>query len=315
MLTARRLVPLNCHSGGAPAARVRIGAGRAACETGGHGEQVRCERVRDPATGRAPPAVRGPLAGGGPQQVKVVHHQEARRQLPGRTDPRCPDGPGVRSADRRASGLEPPGTRDRHLVPGGHRLRRDEMADPGRSLPGQPGRIAGHGHARTDPARCTRPAGSARAAHGLVPARFQSRAASRAGRRGRADPGLGAAGVAARRLPQRAGGAAQRGGGPHAPAGRQPGSRQHHHPQARRPARRARLRSRGRAAAEQPAGHHRLAGTTVVSSPRPYGGGEPRPGQRTAGRGRPDPAGADRLLRLPVLRRASPGGSRRPAHR
>ena len=97
-----------------------------------------------------PPAVRGPLAGGGPTRSKSFITRRPRRQLPGRTDPRCPDGPGVRSADRPAGRLEPPGTRDRHLVPGGHRLRRDEMADPGRSLPGQPGRIAGHsGHARS----------------------------------------------------------------------------------------------------------------------------------------------------------------------
>ena len=58
-----------------------------------------------------------------------------------------------------------------------------------------------------------------------------------------------------------------------------------------------------------------LAGTAVVSSPRPCRRGQPRPGQRTAGCGRPDPARVDRLLRLPVLRRASPGGSRRPAPR
>jgi hypothetical protein len=38
------------------------------------------------------------------------------------------------------------------------------------------------------------------------------------------------------------------------------------HPQARRPARRAQLRGRGRATAGQPAGHHPLAGTPVVSS-------------------------------------------------
>ena len=105
--------------------RVTIEIGRVACETGGNREQVRCERVRDPAAGWAPPAVRGPLAGGGPQQVKVVHQQEARRQLPRRAGPRCPDGPGVRSADRRADRMEPPGTRDRHLVPGGHRVHGD----------------------------------------------------------------------------------------------------------------------------------------------------------------------------------------------
>ena len=99
------------------------------------------------------------------------------------------------------------------------------------------------------------------------------------------------------------------------PAGREPGSRQHHHPQTRRPARYARLRGRGRAAARQPAGHHRLAGAAIVSSPQPYGGGQPRPGQRTPRCGHPDPARDDRLLRLPVLRRASPGGSCCPAPR
>ena len=55
-------------------------------------------------------------------------------------------------------------------------------------------------------------------------------------------------------LPQRADRAAHRAGGADIPAGRQPGRRQHHHPQARRPARRAQLRGRGQAAAGQPAG-------------------------------------------------------------
>src|ERR1039457_1166770 len=131
-----------------------VSAGPGVRRTGGIGEQVRCERVRDQAAGRAAPAVRGPLVGGGPQQVKVVHHQGPRRQLPGRTGPRRPDGPGLRSADRRAGRMEPPGTLVCQLVPAGHRVRRDEMAVPGRPLPGQPGRIASHGHARTDPARC-----------------------------------------------------------------------------------------------------------------------------------------------------------------
>ncbi len=66
---------------------------------------------------------------------------------------------------------------------------------------------------------------------------------------------------------------------------------------------------------DKPAGQHRLAGTAVVSSPRSGDRGQPRPGQRAAGRGRPDPAGDDRLLRLPVLRRPPPRGSRRPAPR
>jgi integrase len=64
-----------------------VSARPGARETRGIGEQIRCERVRDPAAGRAAPTVRGPLAGGGPHQVKVVHHQKARRQLPGRTGP------------------------------------------------------------------------------------------------------------------------------------------------------------------------------------------------------------------------------------
>ena len=59
--------------------------------------QVRCGRVRDQAAGLSAPAVRGPLAGGGPQPVKIVHHQEARRRLPGRAGPRRQDGPGLRS--------------------------------------------------------------------------------------------------------------------------------------------------------------------------------------------------------------------------
>jgi hypothetical protein len=41
------------------------------------------------------------------------------------------------------------------------------------------------------------------------------------------------------------------------------------------PARRPRLRGRGRAAAGQPAGHHRLASAAVASSRRPYNDGQP----------------------------------------
>jgi len=59
----------------------------------------------------------------------------------------------------------------------------------------------------------------------------------------------------------------------------------------------------------------RLAGNAVVGGPQPCCRGQPRPGQGTARCGRPDPAGVDRLLRVPVLRRASPGGSRCPAPR
>jgi hypothetical protein len=77
----------------------------------------------------------------------------------------------------------------------------------------------------------------------------------------------------------------------------------------------ARLRGRGWAAAGQPFGQLRLARTAIVSSPRPCRRGQPRTGQRAAGYGHPDAAGADRLLRLPVLRRAPPGGGRRPAPR
>jgi hypothetical protein len=160
------------ESGAAPDPRVMVSARLSARKTGGIGEQVRCERVRDPAAARAASAVRGPIAGSGPQQVKVVHHQEARRQLPRRTCPRRPDGPGLRSADRRAGRMEPSRARDCHLVPGGHRVRRDEMAVPGRPLSGQRGRGAGHGYARAGPARYASTAGPARAAHGLVPARL-----------------------------------------------------------------------------------------------------------------------------------------------
>jgi hypothetical protein len=135
------------------------------------------------------------------------------------------------------------------------------------------------------------------------------------GQRRRADPRLGAAGIAARRLPQRAVGAARGAGGADIPAGRQPGRRQHHHPQARRPARRARLRIRGRATSGQPAGQLRLAGAAVVYSPGPCRSGQPGSGQYVAGRGRPDPTRADRVLRLPLLRCAPPRGSRRPAPR
>lgn len=132
-----------------PASDVRTGMGRVACETGGNHEQVRCKRARDPPTSWPPPTVRGLLASGGPQPVQVAHHQEARRLLPGRTGPRCPDEPGVRSADWRADGMESSGARKSHLVPGGHRVRGDEMAVAGRPLSSQPGRRAGHHHART----------------------------------------------------------------------------------------------------------------------------------------------------------------------
>jgi hypothetical protein len=49
------------------------------------------------------------------------------------------------------------------------------------------------------------------------------------------------------------------------------------------------------APAGQSAGQLRLAGTAVISSPRPRRRGQPRPGRRTAGCDRPDPAGIDRL--------------------
>lgn len=60
------------------AAPAKLGARR----TGGNGEQVRCERVRDPAAGWAAQAVRGPLAGGGPRRStpadrKPFHHVNA----------------------------------------------------------------------------------------------------------------------------------------------------------------------------------------------------------------------------------------------
>jgi hypothetical protein len=133
------------------------------------------------------------------------------------------NGPGVRPADRRADGMEPPGTRDRHLVPGSHRVRGDEMAVAGCALPGQPGRSARHGHARTGQEGRVQAARSARTAHGLVSARLQSSPPSRTGQRMRADPGLGTAGITARRLPQRAGRPARRARGADVPAGRQPG--------------------------------------------------------------------------------------------
>src|SRR5512146_1013488 len=83
--------------------------------------------------------------------------------------------------------MEPSGTRDRHLVPGGHRVRGDEVAVPGRALPGQPGRRAGHGHARAHPAGRPQATRSARDAHGLVPARLQSRPPGRTWQPSRTD--------------------------------------------------------------------------------------------------------------------------------
>ncbi len=68
----------------------------------------------------------------------------------------------------------------------------DEMAGPGRALAGQPGRRAGHRHARADPHR-SGAAASGSAAHRLVPARLQPRPPRRR-RRDRPGPGLGAAG-------------------------------------------------------------------------------------------------------------------------
>ncbi len=122
-----------------------------------NGFDVSVHTIRRRQGRRKPFEVRWRAAGR--SKVKVVHHQIARRQLPGRAGPRRPDGPGLRSADRRADGVEPPRTRDRHLVRGSHRLHHDEVAVPGRPLPRQRGRGARHGHARTDPARWAWPPG------------------------------------------------------------------------------------------------------------------------------------------------------------
>ena len=59
---------------------------------------------------------------------------------------------------------------------------------------------------------------------------FNPRAPSRTWQPGRTDPRMDAAGIAAHRMPQRADSTTDRAGGADAPARRQPGRRQHHHP-------------------------------------------------------------------------------------
>ena len=110
----------------------------------------------------------------GRDQVQVVHHPGAGRQLPRRTGPRRPQGPGVRPGQPASRGVGRAGAGDRDLVPARGRVRGDEMAAPGRALAGQPGRRAGHRHARADPGRARAAAGRS-AARRLVPARLQPR--------------------------------------------------------------------------------------------------------------------------------------------
>jgi hypothetical protein len=96
-------------------------------------------------------------------------------------------------------------------------------------------------------------------------------------------------------------------------AGWQPRCREYHHPQTRRVPQRLGLRGPDRATEHQPRRPGQLAGPEGCHRHRSEGRRQPRAGRDLARRRGPDPARSDRVLRLPVLRRAAPGRSHRPA--
>jgi hypothetical protein len=73
------------------------------------------------------------------------------------------------------------------------------------------------------------------------------------------------------------------------------------------------LRGRTRAAGSKPAGPHHLAAPEISPPGGPAVSGQPCRGAGHPGRGHPDPPGADRVLRLPVLRVTATRRGRRAA--
>ena len=113
--------------------------------------------------------------------------------------------------------------------------------------------------------------------------------------------------------PGRPAGDPARAGCPDAAPGWDPGGSCHHHPQAGCLPRLPRLRGRTRAAGSQPTGPHHMEAPEILLRGGPAVSGHPCRGAGDPGRGHPDPPGADRVLRLPVLRGTAPRRSRRAA--
>jgi hypothetical protein len=187
-----------------------------------------------------------------------------------------------------------------------HRLRGHEMAAPGAAFAGQPGRRAGHRHLGAHQASLRAAAGPD-ATRRAVPARLQPDPARYHDRSGR---GTGArvagAGLTARHPAQRPAGHPGRARCAHAAAGWQPRRSEHHRPQAGSVPRRRRIRRRARPAPGQPGQPGAVDTTQSRRRGEPADRRQPRPGAGDPGGGGSAPPGADRVLRLPVLRRCAP---------
>jgi len=195
------------------------------------------------------------------------------------------------------------------------RLRCDEMAPGGSAHPGRNRRRAGHHYPGSPHARARRAARSGVACCPLrtrvqpCPGRHRSRPG---GRRG---AGLGLASLSAADRPGRPAGDPARAGRPGAPPGWDPGRGHDHHPQAGRLRQLPRLRGRTRVAGSQPSGPHHMEAPEIVLLGRPAVNRHTCRGAGDPGRGHQDPPGADRVLRLPVLRGTATCRSRRAACR
>src|SRR6266704_1869683 len=115
--------------------------------------------------------------------------------------------------------------------------------------------------------------------------------------------------------PGRPAGDPARAGRPGAPPGWDPGRGHDHHPQAGRLRQLPRLRGRTRVAGSQPSGPHHMEAPEIVLRGRPAVNRHTCRGAGDPGRGHQDPPGADRVLRLPVLRGTATCRSRRAACR
>ena len=163
------------------------------------------------------------------------------------------------------------------------------LLTPGRGRP--PAAIlrgALYGHAFNRARAGTRPRAGGHRGTGLGPASLP--AAGRAGRSGRDPAGAGRPGPA---------------------AGRDPGRGCDYHPQAGCLPRLPRVRGRTRIAGSQPSGPHLMAAPEIVVR-RPAVNCYPCRGANGPGRGQQDLPGADRVLRLPIVRGTAPRRSRRP---